>query len=379
MRRLPVNIIKSLDRRNASGSIRVLKFSKDIVDFSSNDYLGFARNQEIFSRAGQIIEKHSQIKNGSGGSRLLTGNHPLYQVAEDTVAQFHKAETALIFNSGYDANLGFFSVVPGRGDLILYDEFIHASIRDGINLSKAKAYKFQHNNLEDLAKKVEAFEAGIPGEIFVVTESIFSMDGDSPNLSALAQFTTAHECHLVIDEAHAIGVHGPGITVGEGLDEEVFARIVTFGKAMGSHGAAILGSAELKSFLVNYARSLIYSTALPPHSVATIIAAYEYFENDGAAEVEKLNRNIECFKNEVSGLGLQEHLLKSDSAIQACILPGNNRVREVSAKLSDSGFDVRPILSPTVAGGKERLRICLHSYNSVDQIKELLTLLKEEI
>lgn len=379
MRRLPVNIIKSLDRRNASGSIRVLKFSKDTVDFSSNDYLGFARNEEIFNQAGQMIAKHSQTKNGSGGSRLLTGNHPLYKVAEDTVAQFHKAEAALIFNSGYDANLGFFSVVPGRGDLILYDEFIHASIRDGISLSRAKAYKFQHNNLEDLAKKVMAFQAGIPGEIFVVTESIFSMDGDSPDLSALAQFTTAQACHLVVDEAHAVGVHGPGIIVGEGIDEHVFARIVTFGKAMGSHGAAILGSAELKSFLVNYARSLIYSTALPPHSVATIIAAYEYFENDGAAEIEKLFGNIECFKNEVSGLGLQEHFLKSDSAIQACIIPGNNRVREVSAKLSDCGFDVRPILSPTVASGKERLRICLHSFNSGDEIKELLNLLKREI
>lgn len=377
MMRLPINVVKSLEKRKATGAFRELKFSKDAVDFTSNDYLGFAGNQQIFERTGAILREYSLSKNGSGGSRLLSGNHLLYPVAEAAVAAYHKAESALIFNSGYDANLGLFSAVPRRGDAIFYDEFIHASIRDGINLSAAKAFKFKHNNLEDLKAKVDRLKHDILGEVYIVTESIFSMDGDTPDLHSFCRFASESSAHLIVDEAHSVGVQEAGFVARAGLEQQVFARIITFGKALGVHGAAIVGPEELTSFLVNYARSFIYSTALPPHSVASILAAYGHLENEGTAETGKLQENIRYFKAEVTRRGLEKHFLKSESAIHCCILPGNERVKSASKKLLEAKFDVRPILSPTVPEGKERLRICLHSFNSKEEIVNLLEVLKQ--
>lgn len=379
MSRLPIKIVKSLDKRKTSGSLRELNFSKDAVDFSSNDYLGFAGNEQIFGRAGEILSENSLFKNGSGGSRLLTGNHSLYPMAEAAVAAYHGADAALIFNSGYDANVGFFQAVPGRGDVIFYDEYIHASIRDGINLSAAKAYKFEHNDLQDLKAKISRLKTGISGEVYIVTESIFSMDGDMPDLPSFARFASENFFHLIVDEAHAVGVRGAGLVAEAGLEQQVFARIVTFGKAVGVHGAAILGPEDLKNFLVNYARSFIYSTALPPHSVASIIAAYEQLQQGGGAEISKLQENIRFFKAEISKMGFQKHFLESDSAIHSCVLPGNERVKSASKRLLEANLDVRPILSPTVPAGKERLRICLHSFNSKEEIKSLIEVLKEVV
>ena len=347
------------------------------MDFTSNDYLGFARNKRIFSRASEILEQQGIFRNGAGGSRLLSGNHGLYAPAEESIAKYHKAETALIFNSGYDANIGLFSSVPGKDDLILYDELIHASIRDGIKLSPAKAVKFAHHDLEDLRKKINRLKNDILGEVFLVTESIFSMDGDSPDLLAFATFAEENKFFLIVDEAHAVGVRGEGLVAEADLQDRVFARLVTFGKAMGAHGAAILGSPDLKDYLVNFARSFIYSTALPPHSVATVIAAYEELNGEGSFEVQKLQENIEYFKAEVSKMGFQKHFLKSNSAIQCCVIPGNARVKSASVEIATSGFDVRAILSPTVPQGSERLRICLHSFNSKDEISGLMEVLKK--
>lgn len=378
MLHLPLKVGKSLEKRKNENSFRELNSSKDLVDFSSNDYLGFARNKRIFLNAGEILKENGIFENGAGGSRLLSGNHALYAPAEDLVAQFHKAEASLIFNSGYDANLGFFSSVPQKRDIILYDELIHASIRDGIQLSKARAYKFKHNDLEDLKQKISRLKNDIFEEVFLVTESIFSMDGDSPDLEAFSIFAEENNYYLVVDEAHAVGVKGAGLIAEDGLEDRIFARLVTFGKAMGSHGAAILGSKQLKHYLINFARSLIYSTALPPHSVATIIAAYQELKAEGA-EVEKLQDNITFFKSEVSKRGIQRHFLESESAVHCCIISGNERVKSASAELSAEGFDVRPILSPTVPAGKERLRICLHSFNTKEEISGLTEVLKKLI
>ncbi|WP_324719796.1 aminotransferase class I/II-fold pyridoxal phosphate-dependent enzyme [Salinimicrobium sp. HB62] len=376
MSKIPLKVEKSLEKRKSQGSFRALKFSKDLIDFSSNDYLGFARNPGIGSRAEKLIKDFSPLKNGSGGSRLLTGNHELYAPAEEIMARFHKAEAALIFNSGYDANLGFFSAVPGKGDLIFYDELIHASIRDGIQLSAAKALKFSHNDLHDLKKKINRLKNDIFGEVYLVTESIFSMDGDSPDLHAFANFAEENGHFLVVDEAHAVGAKGAGLIAEGGLQDKVFARLVTFGKALGAHGAAIVGPTELKDYLVNFARSLIYTTALPPHSLATIIGAYLELEANGTAEVNKLQENIDFFKAEVSKMGFQEHFLESESAVHCCVVPGNEQVRKASEVITKHGFDVRPILSPTVPAGRERLRICLHSYNSKEEITGLTEVLK---
>ncbi len=381
---LPKKLQDKLNQRREANALRQLKTpNAELVDFSSNDYLGFSKNLAIFSRAGEILKDQNLELNGAAGSRLLSGNHKLYKLTERFIAKTHQIEAALIFNSGYDANVGFFGSVPQRGDVILYDEFIHASIRDGIQMSHAKAYKFKHNNLNDLESKLSfraqsrSIEKANDSQIYVVTESVFSMDGDCPDLLKLIELCEQFSAQVFIDEAHAIGVFGTGIIDELDLGNRV-TRLVTFGKAMGCHGAAILGSESLKSYLVNFARSLIYTTALPPHSVATILAAYEHAESDAKlpnSALKKLRENIQFFQAELKKQHLQEFFIKSDSAIHCAILPGNARVKKISTELLEAGFDVKAILSPTVPAGQERLRICLHSYNSQNEIKTLLSLL----
>lgn len=377
MQNLPINLVKSLEQRIENNSLRLLKSLEQKIDFSSNDYLGYAASEVIFKKTFQILANYP-CKNGSTGSRLLTGNHELFKPAEDFVAHFHKAETALFFNSGYDANVGFFSSVPKKEDLVLYDELAHASIRDGIKISNAKAYKFRHNDPEDLRTKLKSFrKLNSRGEIYVVTESVFSMDGDSPDLPALCEIAEEFHCFLIIDEAHGIGVHGKngqGLVQELELQEKIFARIVTFGKALGLHGAAILGSKDLRDYLINFCRSFIYTTALPPHSIAGILSGYQYLSSSEGVtfEVSQLQEKIRYFNSEVEKKELSAYFLPSNSAIHCCIVPGNERVKKLSEKLFEKEFDVKPILSPTVPQGKERLRTCLHSYNTTAEIDGLL-------
>lgn len=428
----PKNLKEKLLTRTGDKTFRSLPVSNKLIDFSSNDYLGLSRNGRIFERASQLLSEKHIVQNGATGSRLLSGNHPLYAELEEKLAEFHQTESALVFNSGYDANIGFFSAVPQRGDIIFYDEYIHASIRDGIKMGNAKSYKFKHNDLGDLTKRCRAersrslvgtteqqgqaerklpktklrpsslladrageAEGPVPNaaEVYIVTESVFSMDGDSPNLKAFAEFCQENKYHLVVDEAHALGVcgnQGKGLIQELGLQGTTFARIVTFGKAMGCHGAAILGSIILKNYLVNFARSLIYTTGLPPHSVATILASYEYLlsthnENNktqGRPLVQYLTEKIAFFNleletmNPASATGRGKPLfIPSTSAIHCCIISGNGRVKKIAEKIQEKGFDVRPILSPTVPEGQERLRICLHTFNTEKEITEVLQLL----
>ncbi|MCK8524234.1 pyridoxal phosphate-dependent aminotransferase family protein [Aquimarina sp. D1M17] len=377
---LPERLQKKINNRKKDKALRALGLREKLVDFSSNDYLGFANSKTIFDNAHQLLVDKNIKVNGATGSRLLSGNHGLYTNIEDSLAAFHNAETALVFNSGYDANVGFFSSVPQRGDFVFYDELIHASIRDGIQMSNAKSYKFKHNDLEDLRNKVElCYEKEgntDTSEIYVVTESVFSMDGDIPDLKGFVDFCKKINCHLVVDEAHASGVFGNcgvGLLQELGLENEVFARINTFGKALGCHGAIILGSKELKQFLVNYARSFIYTTGLPPHSLATIQVAYQELKK--TKEIEKLHSNIQYFRDKIRDTNLISMFIDSKSAIHCCIISGNEKVKAIAHQIQDQGFDVKPILSPTVPSGQERLRFCLHSFNSEEEIDEVLDLL----
>ena len=376
--KFPKNLTAKLETRKQNNAFRKLSFPNDLIDFASNDYIGFSRNKAIFEETHQYLIENKIIQNGATGSRLLSGNHKVYQEAENYIAQFHQSDSALIFNSGYDANVGFFSSVPQKGDLILYDELCHASIRDGILLSNAKAYKFQHNDFEDLEKKITNYKLRITNqEIYIVTESVFSMDGDTPNLEELAQLSEKYKCHLVIDEAHALGVFGDkgeGLVQQLGLQDQVFARIMTFGKGLGCHGAAIVGSQELKDYLINFARSFIYTTGLPPHSVATILVGYQHLELE-KQPINKLRENIIHFNQEKNILGLKPMFVRSKSAIQSAIIPGNQNVKSIANQIQEKGFDVKAILSPTVPEGQERLRFCLHSYNTKEEISEVLSLL----
>ena len=293
MARLPNSLTDKLAARRSANTLRSLTAAQALMDFSSNDYLGLARRQDLYEAASELLQESDMLQNGSTGSRLLTGHNRLFDLAESEIAKFHSAESALLFNSGYDANLGFFEAVPQREDVVFYDEYVHASIRDGIRLGKYRSLKFRHNDLDDLRRLIvnylesEQFRTG--SSLFAVTESVFSMDGDSPDLESLVQLTEELNCHLVVDEAHALGVFGPqgsGRIQESGLQDRVFARITTFGKALGCHGAAVLGSVQLRDYLLNFARSLIYSTALSPHSLAALTTAHRLL-NSEAGQIQR--------------------------------------------------------------------------------------------
>jgi len=374
--KLPENLIQKLENRKQNNSLRQLPSFNNLVDFSSNDYIGFSKSESIFKLAHHYLIENEIIQNGATGSRLISGNHSLYQIAENFISQFHEAESALIFNSGYDANVGFFSAVPQRNDVILYDGLSHASIRDGITMSNAKSYKFNHNDFEDLEYLIQKFPET---NIYIVTETVFSMDGDSPNLEELVLLSEKYNCYLVVDEAHTLGVFGDK---GEGLIQyldlhnKIFARIMTFGKGLGCHGAVILGNSDLQEYLINFARSFIYTTGLSPHSVATILIAYQQLETE-TKDIQKLRQNIVFFNQQKNLLGLKPMFVRSKSAIQSAIIPGNENAKRIARQLQDKGFDVKPILSPTVPEGQERLRFCIHSYNSEEEINQVLELLRD--
>lgn len=373
--KIPKALQQKLLFRKEANALRKLPMSTSGIDFSSNDYLGFAKNEEIFEATHQYLVQHNIKINGATGSRLISGNHNLYEITEKYIAAFHQAKAALIFNSGYDANVGFFSAVPQRNDVILYDELCHASIRDGIQMSNAKSYKFQHNDYEDLETKIAKLQ--IPNSeqqtIYIITESVFSMDGDSPNMESLVQLSEKFHALLVVDEAHALGVFGEkgeGVIQSQQLQNKVFARIMTFGKGLGCHGAAILGNADLIEYLVNFARSFIYTTGLSPHSVATIFVAYQNLNQ--SVELQKLKENITFFNQQKQLLGIKPLFVYSKSAIHSAIIPGNNKVKKIASQLQEKGFEVKAILSPTVPEGQERLRFCLHSYTTELEMKNVL-------
>ena len=371
--KFPSKLLHKLQERQLSGSLRSLSAQNDLIDFSSNDYLGFSKNEHLFDLVMNKL-KRSQAHNGSTGSRLLSGNFSFHEVLEIKLAEFFHTEAALLFNSGYDANIGLLASVPQRGDRIFYDEFSHASIRDGIRLSHANAFGFRHNDLEGLQQKIKSTNR--EGEVYVVVEAVYSRDGDMAPLKELSHLSEIMGFKLIVDEAHSTGVYGEkgqGMVVEQALESYVFARIHTFGKALGCHGAAITGDRTLIQYLVNFSRPFIYTTAMPLHTAVTIQFAIEMLSD--AKEREMLNRNITYFKEMIAHFKLQDIFINSASPIQSAVIASPARVKEVTTKLKERNFDAKPILSPTVPLGQERIRFCVHSYNTYAEIQEILFLL----
>lgn len=359
-----------LDERASNGLLRQLHPPTSLVDFSSNDYLGFAQDENLHQLATQAAMLEPKKLNGATGSRLISGNSITIEETEKFISKFHEAESALIFNSGYDANLGLLSALPQKGDTIITDELVHASIIDGARLSHANRYKFAHNNCADLEQKLKIAK----GIIYVVVESIYSMDGDLAPLQEIASLCQTYKANLIVDEAHALGIFGKfgcGLVQHLNLTNATFARVVTFGKALGCHGAAVLGSSALRSYLINFSRSFIYTTALPPFQIALIRAGYQSITETNATN--QIQKKIAHFKANATRLNLA--ISTNPSAIQYLLVGNGQKAKEISHTLAQNGYYVRPILSPTVAHGTERLRICLHTFNSNKQIEDLLTLI----
>lgn len=359
--KVPPQILQRLNQRKADQAFRELMVQGNKVDFFSNDYLGVAR-----------LPFEGHLSFGSTGSRLISGNSKFTERLEIYLANFFQQESGLLFNSGYDANLGIYSCVPQKGDTVIYDELVHASIRDGIRLGLAKSFSFRHNDVEHLREKIRQAE----GTVYIAVESVYSMDGDEAPLEDLVNFCKEAGAYLIVDEAHSgglYGIGGSGLVTSKGLDQDVFCKLITFGKAYGSHGALVLGPNELRSYLVNFARPFIYSTALSLHSQERIeFAVNQVAQMD--TEREKLFGNIHHFKALIEES--QITCLASNSPIQSLLIPGNSEARSIAERIQEKGFAVKAILSPTVPKGHERIRICLHSFNSIEEINELVKCLK---
>jgi 8-amino-7-oxononanoate synthase len=365
MDRVDQYLFDKLNERALAGNLRQLKTNRAPADLFSNDYLGLATT-------GALTVGHDTVQGpmytGATGSRLLSGNSVQAEELEHTIAAFHNAEAALLFNSGYDANVGLLASVASRDATILSD--------DGIRLSQcSRKYKFRHNDVNDLEDKLKRHTAA--GPILVVVESVYSMDGDMAPLQDIARLCETYNARLIVDEAHATGVfgsHGEGLVCQLGLQDKVFARTHTFGKALGCHGAAIAGSDLLKQYLINFARSFIYTTALPGHSVQAIALAYQYLSSADFTN-RQLHELISYFREQIKAPGTAGWK-ESTSAIQAIVIGDNEHSKLLASKLQQAGLQVNPILHPTVPLGMERLRICLHTFNTKEQVDLLFEIIK---
>jgi len=368
-------LLQSLQKREEQNALRKLVVNEQLIDFCSNDYLGFSRNKELLEATqNELATYNNQLLTnvGSTGSRLLAGNSVYVENLEKKIATFHNAEEGLIYNSGYDANVGLFSSIGQKGNTIIYDELIHASVHDGIKLSSASAFLFRHNDVKHLEERLKI----VQGIIYVAVESVYSMDGDVSCLKEISDLCKKYNANLIVDEAHATGItsnNGKGVVEALGIEKLVFARVHTFGKAMGCHGAIVLGSNLLRDYLINFSRSFIYTTALPIKSLVAINQSYQLLQKSQAL-INQLQENIDFFKNNIL-LNKNIRLIESNSPIQCIVVSGNTEVKQIASKIKNAGFDVRPILNPTVAKGSERLRICIHVFNTKDQIAGLVSVI----
>lgn len=367
---MTIMIEKKLLQRKKQGNLRMLGVAPPLIDFSSNDYLGLSRSPALAARTDREISQHysQHMRFGSTGSRLLTGNSTYAQELERSIAAFHGYEAGLLFNCGYMANVGLLSTMMDSSSTVFFDAAIHASTRDGIRLSGAQAFGFRHNDHDHLESRLKNSISS--RNRWICIESIYSTDGSKAPIVEICRLAKYYGALVIVDEAHATGVCGPngrGLTAEQGLASEIFAQVTTFGKGVGVHGAIVLGSSALKQALVNFAHSFIYTTALPFHTLAAIKSSYTLFPK---MEKERchLHKLIEIYRKHFPD--------SSKTPIQSIRIPGNERARGAARQLSLQGFDVRPLLSPTVRQGEEKLRISLHAFNREEELIKLLHFVK---
>jgi len=345
-------------RRKECGNLRQLEIRRNLIDFASNDYLGLARSPKLLQRW------ESQLSMGSTGSRLITGNSSYVQDLEQRIAAFHGYDAGLVFNCGYMANVGLLSTIGDCKSTLFFDAHVHASTYDGIRLGRCQAYPFRHNDLEHLEQRLK--DSSSQGDRFICIESIYSTDGSKSPLAEICQLAREYDAHVIVDEAHAVGACGPGgrgLVSEQNLTSQCFAQVTTFGKALGAHGAIVLGGETLKQALINFATPYIYTTALPFYSLAAIQSSYDIFPTL-EQERRHLHKLIQIFR--------EAYPHSSETHIQTIAIQGNEAARRAAQKLAQAGFDVRPLMSPTVQRGKEVLRICLHAFNTENDVKRLL-------
>jgi 8-amino-7-oxononanoate synthase len=363
--------------RESEGLLRSLQDLEGMVDFCSNDYLGLSQHPAlaltIEREAQRRTENGKSLAHGATGSRLISGHSPIFDEFEQACAEMHRAEAALMFASGYDANVGLIAALAQEGQVIFCDKLLHASLIDGLRLCKAEKRIFKHNDLEDLLKLLEQYPKETPK--WIVVESIYSMDGDIAPLVELIALKNKYNAEIIVDEAHSGGLYGPGgsgLCVELGLEKEIFARVITFGKAWGNAGAVVLGSKILKDYLINFARPFIYSTAPSPQHVSSLLATLAFIKTQDSLR-QKLQSNIQFFQSHCHG----DAWGKSQTAIQTFFVAGNQALRAAAKKAQEAGFAVKPIVYPTVAKGQERIRITLNAGSQEGDMLSLIQTLNE--
>ncbi|BAP31624.1 8-amino-7-oxononanoate synthase [Chryseobacterium sp. StRB126] len=364
------NIIQfqeALCKRKKTGTLRTLKPKAEGVDFYSNDYLGLAKSKEFQNIMLEKISENPQLLSGSTGSRLISGNSNIVTFTEDFIAEKHRFSSALLFPSGYNANLALFSTLPDRHDTIIVDEHIHRSVHDACKMSNARKLKFRHNDIEHLESILKKQE----GYCYIAIESLYSMEGDLAPIREIAELAKQYEADLIVDEAHAFGVFGNGLVDQYGLQDQVTANVITYGKALGAHGAAILCNDIVKSYLINFASPFIYTTSAQDFQWMSIKTGYDFLEDHRELPVQ-LQKNIEIFRSQ----GLESPSFET-SPVQAIIIPDNRKLNSLQETLSEEGFLTYAIYSPTVKENTERLRICLHSFNTETGIIRLTEIIKD--
>lgn len=375
-------IAKFLEERAEEGLLRKLRPSsarrggkicfgdREYIDLSSNDYLGLSAHPKMIAAAKEAAERYGV---GSSASRLLSGDTELCHKLEEATAKFKSKEAALVFNSGYQANVGIISALCGDGDCIFSDKLNHASIIDGLILSGARFFRFGHNDMDHLeallSKERSKFKSAL-----IITETIFSMDGDRPRLKPLVTLKERFGCALMVDEAHATGVfgrNGSGVVEEEGLADKVDLIIGTFGKALGSFGAYLAASHETVEYMVNKSRSFMYSTALPPAVSACNLASLEIIKDESHRRNELL-KNADHFRAALRSKGFD---VKGSSQIVPVIVGENRAAVMMAEALQERGYWALPIRPPTVPQGEARLRFSL----SFDHDKSMLGRLADDI
>ena len=356
--------LRSLDDK---GRLRALR-PRAGVDFTSNDYLGLAESDELQQAAADAIARGVPV--GAGGSRLLRGNHEEHEALEAEAAAYFGAESALYFGAGYTANFAIFSTLPQRGDLILHDELVHASVHEGMRRGRAEWESIPHNDAEACDARLRQWRAsGARGRPWIAVESVYSMDGDSPNLDDMLAVAERHDAILVVDEAHATGVTGPE---GRGLAAAFEGRpdvitLHTCGKALGTVGGFVLAPKVVREFLVNRARPFIFATAPSPLIAAVTRAALE-ISRTRPQRRERLAHLVNFADRE---LQRRCGITSSGSHILPIIVGADRRAVALAASLQQRGFDVRAIRPPTVPEGTARLRVALTA-NLVEEVIEAL-------
>ncbi|KAI0791196.1 PLP-dependent transferase [Abortiporus biennis] len=385
-----------------------------LVDFHTNDYLSLCHSTDLRNRFLKKLQSSPDVL-GSGGSRLLV-NGEAHSALEVRLAKFFNSPAALLFNSGFDANVGFFSCIPQPGDIMVYDEYIHASVHDGIRASRVgdTSYAFEHNSLTALGDLLLRLMKEHPGlcrgdkSIFIAVESLYSMDG---TLAPLAQIVEMMETlfpkgngYAVVDEAHATGVYGPqckGLVALLGLEQRVLARLHTFGKALAGSGAVVLTNTLIRDYMLNYARSLIYTTSLSYPNIISVDCSFDLLENGTAKKLATQLLNLSTHFSTLllsllsarsippELLSLPQHLaaippntppvtVPSLARLPTPIIPVmTSRPRPLSAYLRAKGMNARPITWPTVPKGKDRIRVCLHAGNTREEVEALANAMVE--